>query len=83
MSCTNINFVSTLTSVTSQAEMEFILSKMGIVVSGYSPHVYPQLTLTSTRARPSSSAGLTRTWRAPGAGWITRWGPMGTRHLVT
>ena len=62
MSCTNINFVSTLTSVTSQAEMEFILSKMRIVVSGYSPHVYPQLTLTSTRARQSSSAGLEGTW---------------------
>ena len=82
MSCTNINFISTLTSVTSQAEMEFILSKMGNLVSGYSP-LLSQLTLTSTRARQSSSAGLTRTWRAPGAGWTTRGGPMGTRHLVT
>ena len=35
MSCTNINFVSTLTSVTSQAEMEFILSKMRNLVSEY------------------------------------------------
>ena len=39
VSCTNINFISTLTSVTSQAEMEFILSKMGNLVFGYSPHL--------------------------------------------
>ena len=83
MSCTNINFISTLTSVTSQAEMEFILSKMGNLVSGFYELILSQLTLTSTRARQSSSAALTRTWRAPGAGWTTRWGPMGTRHLVT
>ena len=82
MSCTNINFISTLTSVTSQAEMEFILSKKRNLVSGYSP-LLSQLTLTSTRARQSSSAALTRTWRAPGAGWTTRWGPIRRRHLVT
>ena len=83
MSCTNINFVSTLTSVTSQAEMEFILSKIRDIVSEYYELLLSQLTLTSTRARQSSSAGLTRTWRAPGAGWTTRWGPIRRRHLVT
>lgn len=73
--CHNLNFLSTLTSVTSAGELEFILSRTGPQLSPLTVFTF-QLTRTSTTRY--SWAGLTRTWKAAGAGWTTRPGPSPT-----
>ena len=65
--CSNLNFLSTLTSITSGGELEFILSRTGALFSVHLTSIFTfQLTQTSTTRY--SWAELTRTWRGAGDG---------------
>ena len=65
--CSNLNFLSTLTSITSAGELEFILSRTGALFSVHLTSIFT-LQLTQTSTTRYSWAELTRTWRGAGGG---------------
>ena len=75
--CHNLNFLSTLTSVTSSGELEFILSK---IWSSYCSvtRIFTFLQLILTSMTQYSSEELTRTLRELGAGLTTKPGSFPT-----